>query len=272
MLNLLIEILKIILLGIVEGITEWLPISSTGHMILVEEFIKLTQSATFIKTFFILVQLGAILAVIVSFSHKLNPYDFQKKRLKHATIGLWLKVGVASLPAAILGLMFSDKIDQLFFNPVTVAVMLIAYGVGFILIERHPKPSTTNRLSQISYLQALAIGGFQVLALIPGTSRSGATILGGLILKIRRSIITEFSFFMAIPVMFGASLLKIIKTGFKFSLTEWGLLIVGMITAFVISWLAIRFLVGYIKKHDFQFFGWYRVILGALVLIYFAIR
>lgn len=263
------EIFKIILLGIVEGITEWLPISSTGHMILVEEFIKLTSSETFVKTFFILVQLGAILAVLVMFFDKLNPYDFKQKQLKKPTLNLWSKVLVASIPAAILGLMFDDKIDELFFNPITVATMLIIYGVGFILIERRKQAATINDLKQITYKQALAIGGFQVLALIPGTSRSGATILGGLLLKISRSIIAEFSFFMAIPVMFGASALKLIKNGLAFSLAEWSLLLIGAITAFIVSWLAIKFLVNYVKKHDFQVFGWYRIVLGVLVLAFF---
>jgi undecaprenyl-diphosphatase uppP len=268
----LIELVKIILLGVVEGITEWLPISSTGHMILVENFIKLSQSEAFRSVFLIIVQLGAILAVLTIYFHKLMPYDFRSKRLKPMTLNLWGKVLVASIPAAIIGLALDDVIDKYLLNPVTVAVMLIVYGIGFIAVERTKKPATINQLGQLSYKQALQIGAFQVLALIPGTSRSGATILGGLLMKIKRSVIAEFSFFMAIPVMFGASLLKLIKVGLKFTAPEWFLLVLGTITAYLVSFFAIKFLVSYIKKHDFQVFGWYRIALGAIVLLWFWLK
>lgn len=268
----LIELVKIILLGVVEGITEWLPISSTGHMILVENFIKLSQSEAFRSVFLIIVQLGAILAVLTIYFHKLMPYDFRSKRLKPMTLNLWGKVLVASIPAAIIGLALDDVIDKYLLNPVTVAVMLIVYGIGFIAVERTKKPATINQLGQLSYKQALQIGAFQVLALIPGTSRSGATILGGLLMKIKRSVIAEFSFFMAIPVMFGASLLKLIKVGLKFTASEWFLLVLGTITAYLVSFFAIKFLVSYIKKHDFQVFGWYRIALGMVVLLWFWLK
>lgn len=268
----LIELIKIIVLGVVEGITEWLPISSTGHMILVENFIKLSQSEAFRSVFLIIVQLGAILAVLTIYFHKLMPYDFRSKRIKPMTLNLWGKVLVASIPAAVIGLAFDDVIDKYLLNPVTVAVMLIVYGIGFIAVERTKKPATTNQLGQLSYKQALQIGAFQVLALIPGTSRSGATILGGLLMKIKRSVIAEFSFFMAIPVMFGASLLKLIKVGLKFTASEWFLLVLGTITAYLVSFFAIKFLVSYIKKHDFQVFGWYRIALGVIVLLWFWLK
>ncbi len=268
----LIELIKIIVLGVVEGITEWLPISSTGHMILVENFIKLSQSEAFRSVFLIIVQLGAILAVLTIYFHKLMPYDFRSKRIKPMTLNLWGKVLVASIPAAIIGLAFDDVIDKYLLNPVTVAVMLIVYGIGFIAVERTKKPATINQLGQLSYKQALQIGAFQVLALIPGTSRSGATILGGLLMKIKRSVIAEFSFFMAIPVMFGASLLKLIKVGLKFTASEWLLLALGTITAYLVSFFAIKFLISYIKKHDFQVFGWYRIALGAIVLLWFWLK
>lgn len=268
----LIELIKIIILGVVEGITEWLPISSTGHMILVENFIKLSQSEAFRSVFLIIVQFGAILAVLTIYFHKLMPYDFRSKRIKPMTLNLWGKVLVASIPAAIIGLAFDDVIDKYLLNPVTVAVMLIVYGIGFIAVERTKKPATINQLGQLSYKQALQIGAFQVLALIPGTSRSGATILGGLLMKIKRSVIAEFSFFMAIPVMFGASLLKLIKVGLKFTAPEWFLLVLGTITAYLVSFFAIKFLVSYIKKHDFQVFGWYRIALGAIVLLWFWLK
>jgi len=268
----LIELIKVIILGVVEGITEWLPISSTGHMILVENFIKLSQSEAFRSVFLIIVQLGAILAVLTIYFHKLMPYDFRSKRLKPMTLNLWGKVLVASIPAAVIGLAFDDVIDKYLLNPVTVAIMLIVYGIGFIVVERTKKPATINQLGQLSYKQALQIGAFQVLALIPGTSRSGATILGGLLMKIKRSVIAEFSFFMAIPVMFGASLLKLIKVGLKFTAPEWFLLVLGTITAYLVSFFAIKFLVSYIKKHDFQVFGWYRIALGAIVLLWFWLK
>lgn len=268
----MLELLKIIVLSIVEGITEWLPVSSTGHLILFEELLKLNQSEAFKTTFLILVQLGAILAVVILYFNKLNPYNFKKRQLKSSTLNLWGKVLVASIPAAVIGLAFDDIIEKCLLNPTVVAIMLILYGVGFILVERRKRPATINQLNQLTYKQALLIGSFQVLALVPGTSRSGATILGGLLLKIRRSIIAEFSFFMAIPVMFGASFLKLIKTGLSFNLIEWLLLVAGMISAFLVSWFAIKFLMNYIKKHDFQVFGRYRIVLGLLVLVWFFLK
>lgn len=270
----LLELLKAAILGIIEGITEWLPISSTGHMILADEFIKLNTSQAFKDMFLVVIQLGAILAVVVLYFHKLNPFSPKKSQQeKRDTFTLWGKVIVSCLPAAVIGLLFDDLIESTFFNYVTVAVMLILYGVLFILVEnwnkrRKPKVET---LSDLSYRTAFCIGLFQVLALIPGTSRSGATILGGILLGASRTVSAEFTFFLAIPVMFGASLLKMLKFGFTYSGMEIAILLTGMIVAFVVSILAIKFLMGYIKKHDFKAFGYYRIILGALVLLYFLV-
>ena len=267
-----IEWLKVLLLGIVEGITEWLPISSTGHMILVNEFIHLNVSDAFMEMFLVVIQLGAILAVVVLYFGKLWPFTTPSKGwIKKDTWSLWFKVLVAVLPAAIIGLPFDDKIDKLFYNYQTVAFTLILYGVLFIIIENYNKgrKPRVKSFKQLSYPMAVFIGVFQVLALIPGTSRSGATILGATLLGTSRYIAAEFSFFLAIPVMFGASLLKLVKFGFHFTGTEAAILIVGMVTAFVVSVLAIKFLMGYIKKNDFKAFGYYRIILGALVIIYF---
>lgn len=266
-----IEIIKIIILGIVEGITEWLPISSTGHMILIENFIKLNQSEAFRNTFLIIVQLGAILAVLTLYFNKLNPYDFKTKQLKQPILKLWSKVLVASIPAGIVGLAFDELIDSYLFSPIVVSIMLVVYGLAFIVIERRKKPALIHDFDQLSYKQALQIGMFQMLAMIPGTSRSGATILGGLLMKIKRSVIAEFSFFMAIPVMFGASLLKLIKVGLYFNPSEWALLIIGTVTAYAVSFFAIKFFIGYIKKHDFRVFGLYRIVLGLVVLLWFAL-
>ena len=270
----LFELLKAAILGIIEGITEWLPISSTGHMILADEFIKLNTSQAFKDMFLVVIQLGAILAVVVLYFHKLNPFSPKKSQQeKRDTFTLWGKVIVSCLPAAVIGLLLDDLIESTFFNYVTVAVMLILYGVLFILVEnwnkrRKPKVET---LSDLSYRTAFCIGLFQVLALIPGTSRSGATILGGILLGASRTVSAEFTFFLAIPVMFGASLLKMLKFGFTYSGMEIAILLTGMIVAFVVSILAIKFLMGYIKKHDFKAFGYYRIILGALVLLYFLV-
>ena len=267
-----IEWLKVLLLGIVEGITEWLPISSTGHMILVNEFIHLNVSDAFMEMFLVVIQLGAILAVVVLYFGKLWPFTMPSKGwIKKDTWSLWFKVLVAVLPAAIIGLPFDDKIDKLFYNYQTVAFTLILYGVLFIIIENYNKgrKPRVKSFQQLSYPMAVFIGVFQVLALIPGTSRSGATILGATLLGTSRYIAAEFSFFLAIPVMFGASLLKLIKFGFHFTGTEAAILIVGMVTAFVVSVLAIKFLMGYIKKNDFKAFGYYRIVLGALVIVYF---
>ncbi|HAZ90734.1 MAG TPA: undecaprenyl-diphosphatase [Eubacterium sp.] len=265
-----IEILKVILIGIVEGITEWLPISSTGHMILLNEFIKLDVSEDFWEMFEVVIQLGAIMAVVVLYFEKLNPFSKKKdKSKKKETMQIWYKVIVACLPAAVIGLLLDDWIDEHFYNYVVVAIMLIVYGVLFIIMEnynkrRKPKMKT---LAQLDYKTAALIGVFQILALIPGTSRSGATILGAILLGTSRSLAAEFTFFLGIPVMFGASLLKIVKHGLAFSAAEIGILILGMVVAFVVSVFAIRFLVGYIKKHDFKFFGIYRIVLGIAVLV-----
>lgn len=267
-----IEYLKVIFLGIVEGITEWLPVSSTGHMILVDEFIKLNMSASFMEMFFVVIQLGAILAVIFMFWNKIFPFEFKNGfKVKTDTMNLWFKIIVACLPAAVIGLAFDDWLDEHFYNYQTVALMLIIYGVLFILIEnrnKNRKPVVTD-LSQITYKFALLVGVFQLLALIPGTSRSGATILGAILIGASRYVASEFTFFLAIPVMFGASLLKLLKFGFVFTGAEVITLLLGSFVAFVVSILAIKFLMGYIKKHDFKVFGWYRIILGIIVLAYF---
>lgn len=268
----MLEILKVIFLGIVEGITEWLPISSTGHMILVEEFIQLNVSAEFMEMFRVVIQLGAILAVVVLYFPKLWPFCSPRNGwIKKDTWALWFRVLAAVLPAAVIGIPFDDTLDALFYNYQTVAVTLIVYGVLFILVENYNrrKNPRVKSLGDITYPLAFAIGIFQILALIPGTSRSGATILGAILLGTSRGVAAEFSFFLGIPVMFGASLLKIIKFGFGFTTAELSLLIVGMATAFLVSILAIKFLMGYIKKNDFKPFGYYRIILGILVLLYF---
>lgn len=273
----LIEYIKVIILGIVEGITEWLPISSTGHLILVDEFMKLNMSDAFKEMFDVLVQLGAIMAVVVIYFGKLLPLDFAKKSDSAAKklswnkdkLILWGKILIASLPAAIIGLPFDDKIDELFYNAPTVAVMLIVYGIAFIIVEKlhKGKEFKIKDISEISFKTAALIGVFQVLALIPGTSRSGATIVGAMIIGVGRTAAAEFTFYLAIPVMFGASLLKLLKFGFAFTAAEAVALILGMVVAFVVSIIAIKFLMSYIKKHDFTVFGWYRIVLGILVLI-----
>lgn len=269
----LLEILKVIFLGIVEGITEWLPISSTGHMILVDEFIKLDVTPEFLEMFLVVIQLGAILAVIFLFWGKLFPFQFHKKPIiKMDIMTLWFKIVVAVLPAAVIGILFDDFLNDTFYNPVTVSITLIVYGVLFIVIENRNKRTRPRitKLSEVTYQTAVMIGIFQILALIPGTSRSGATILGAILIGTSRFVAAEFTFFLAIPVMVGASLLKIYKFGFDFSGNEILTLILGMLTAFVVSILAIKFLMGYIKKHDFKAFGIYRIVLGIIVLIYFA--
>lgn len=270
----IILLLKTVLLGIVEGITEWLPISSTGHLILADEFIKLNMTADFKEMFDVVIQLGAIMAVVVLYFHKLNPFSPKKNHdEKMDTIILWTKVILAVFPAAIIGILFDDWLNDHFYNPPVVAAMLIIYGVLFIIIENRNKRSRrrpTNDLSRLSYGMALGIGVFQILALIPGTSRSGATILGGILLGCSRTVAAEFSFFLGIPVMFGASLLKIVKFGLAFTSTQLIVLIVGMVVSFLVSIGAIKFLLGYIKKNDFKAFGVYRIILGLLVIVYFA--
>lgn len=271
----MLEILKVILLGIVEGITEWLPISSTGHLILVDEFVKLNASDAFKEMFNVVIQLGAIMAVVVLYFHKLNPFSPKKtKEQKVQTMDLWFKVVVACIPAAVLGILFDDWMEEHFHNYIVVSIMLIVYGVLFIVIEnwnKKNKPSVTA-LSNLTYKTALLIGVFQVLSLVPGTSRSGATIIGALLLGVSRYVAAEFTFFLAIPVMFGASGIKLLKffmEGAGMTGMEIAMLAVGCVVAFVVSIIAIKFLMGYIKKNDFKVFGWYRIILGVLVLGYF---
>ena len=267
-----IEIIKIIILGIVEGITEWLPISSTGHMILVDEFIQMGFSKDFKDMFLVVIQLGAIMAVVVLYFQKLNPFSGKKsKKEKMETMEIWFKVVVGVIPAGILGLLFDDWLNEHLYNYITVAITLIIYGVLFIIVENRKKDKEPriSTFKELSYSTALLIGMFQVLSLIPGTSRSGATILGAIILGGSRFIATEFSFFLSIPVMFGASAFKLFKFGFSFEVEELIALFVGMVVAFVVSIVAIRFLLGYIKKNDFKVFGWYRIILGVIVIAYF---
>lgn len=274
----MIEILKSILYGIVEGITEWLPISSTGHMILLEEIMPMNVSESFWSMFLVVIQLGAILAVVVLYWNKIFPFK-KNKEGKYTSVKsiriLWSKILVATIPAAIIGLALDDWIDAHLYNGFVVAVMLILVGVAFIYIENRNKDMrpSVNSLSALSYKDALIIGLFQVVAaVLPGTSRSGATIIGGLMIGVSRAVAAEFTFFLAIPVMFGASLLKLVKFGFAFSVLEFFILVIGMVVAFVVSIFVIRFLMSYIKKHDFKVFGWYRIVLGAFVLIFFAIR
>lgn len=270
-----LELLKVIILGIIEGITEWLPISSTGHMILADEFIKLNVSPEFMEMFLVVIQLGAIMAVVVLYFGKLFPFSTEKGEfIKKETMTLWFKIVVACLPAAVIGILFDDKIDELFYNYKTVAVTLIVYGILFIVIENRNirRLTKVNSLEELSYKIALYIGIFQLLALIPGTSRSGATILGGILVGTTRTVAAEFTFFLAIPVMFGASLLKILKFGLVFTSNELIILITGMVVAFVVSIISIKFLMGYIKKHDFRVFGWYRIVLGVIVIAYFMMK
>ncbi len=271
-----IEILKAIVLGVVEGITEWLPISSTGHMILVDEFLKLNVTAEFKEMFLVVIQLGAILAVLVLYWPKLWPFGLQGKKIvpKKDIWSMWFKVIVSCLPAAVVGLLFDDVLNEWFYNWQTVAIMLIIFGIAFIIIENFNKnkESKTNSIAELSYKSALIIGMFQLIAAVfPGTSRSGATIVGAILIGVSRTVAAEYTFFLAIPVMFGASALKLVKFGFNFTGEELLILAVGLIVAFVVSILAIKFLMGYIKKHDFKAFGWYRIILGAVVIAYFLI-
>ena len=273
------DILKAILFGIVEGITEWLPISSTGHMILVEEFVKMHVSEEFWSLFLLVIQLGAIMAVVILFWNKIWPFGRKKKNcrfyVKTDIIMLWLKILAACIPAAIVGVLFDDKLDELFYHPWCVAIALIVFGIAFIIIENRNKniaPKITA-LKEITFQTAALIGIFQLIAAVfPGTSRSGATIVGALLIGVSRTVAAEFTFFLAIPVMFGASLLKVLKFGLAFTGTELVLLAVGMVVAFLVSMLVIRFLMGYIRKHDFKAFGYYRIALGAVVLLYFALK
>lgn len=270
----IIEIMKAILIGIIQGITEWLPISSTGHMILFNEFVKLNVSKTFLDMFLVVIQLGSILAVVFLYFNKLNPFALNKTATERSeTFDIWWKVIIGCIPAAVIGFLFDDTIHKYLYNPITVAVMLILYGVLFIVIENMNKPATIKDFDDLTYKTALLIGIFQVLALIPGTSRSGATILGAVILGASRFVAAEYSFFLAIPVMVGASAYETIKyvhkCGVNFTADEIGIMVAGFATAFVVSIVAIKFLMGYIRNHDFKVFGYYRIILGIIVLIYF---
>ena len=273
----MVEILKAILFGIVEGITEWLPISSTGHMILLDEFVTLDVSPEFWDVFLVVIQLGAIFAVVILFWNKIFPFDFSTKGRKKGVIRkdifqMWFKVIAACVPAMIYGILLDDLISPYLYNATVVAVMLILFGVAFIVIEnwnRGRKPRVKS-ITALTYRDALLIGLFQLIAaILPGTSRSGATIVGALLIGVSRTVSAEFTFFLAIPVMFGASLLKLVRAGFAFTGSEVLLLVVGMVSAFVVSMLVISFLMGYIRKHDFKVFGWYRIVLGILVLFYF---
>lgn len=276
-----IEVLKAILFGIVEGITEWLPISSTGHMILVDQFVHLNVSDEFYKMFEVVIQLGAIMAVVLLFWNKLWPFCMKKARdsskkilsFKEGALEMWIKIVIACIPAAIVGLLFDDKIDALFYHPIPVAIALIVVGALFILVERYKKDSKPIMCSigDLTYKAVIIIGLFQVLtAVFPGTSRSGATIIGALLIGVSRATAAEFTFFLAVPVMFGASLLKAVKyvaAGVTITSAEIAILIIGTLVAFIVSIFVIKFLMEYIKKHDFQFFGWYRILLGILVLL-----
>lgn len=277
----MIEILKAIIYGIVEGITEWLPVSSTGHLILVEQLIPFEGvSENFFDMFDVVIQFGAILAIVVLYWNKIWPFALTKKErngqtgiasyFKKDIWVLWFKILVSTIPAAVIGLLFDDLFNELFYNPTCVAVALIVFGIAFIVIERWHKGKKfkINSLSEITYNTALLIGFFQVIAAIfPGTSRSGATIVGALLIGVSRTVAAEYTFFLAIPVMFGASLLKLVKFGFSFTTLEIGILLTGTLVSFVVSLLAVRFLMAYVKKHDFQVFGWYRIVLGAIVLV-----
>ena len=280
------EMIKTIILGIVEGITEWLPISSTGHLILVEEFLKLDKSEDFKEMFDVVIQFGAILAVVVIFWKKLWPFGKKDnahplnktpfgKMIKTDIFEMWFKVLVACVPAAVIGLLLDDWIDEHFYNPWTVAIALIVFGVAFIIVEnwnKNKKPKV-NTISELSLKAAFIIGIFQLIAaLFPGTSRSGATIVGALLIGVSRTVAAEFTFYLAIPVMFGASLLKLVKFGFDFTGSELAVLFIGCVVAFAVSIFVIKFLMDYINKHDFKVFGWYRIVLGILVIAYFGIK
>lgn len=274
-----IECLKALLFGIVEGITEWLPISSTGHLILLEEYISFNGVREgFWSVFEVVIQLGAILAVLVLFWNRVWPFSRKGEVLgiiKREQLQLWIKILISCVPAAVVGLLFDDQINDLFYNSVTVAIMLIVVGVAFILVEQHNKhtQAKVTSLSGITYSLAFAIGMFQLIAAVfPGTSRSGATILGALLLGIGRKAAAEYTFVLGIPVMFGASLLRVAKFGLSFTALEYLILLVGMVVAFVVSLICIRFLMDYIKKHDFKIFGWYRIALGIVVLTVFLLQ
>lgn len=274
-----IEIIKAIILGIVEGLTEWLPVSSTGHLLLFDQFLKLDMSQDFIDMFIVVIQLGAIFAVVVLFWNKIIPFGANKTPLeKQQSWSLWGKIVVAGLPAAIIGLPLNDKIESLFYHnavssAITIAATLIFYGILFIIIENRSKNQLAKirTLPQLTYKMALFIGLFQLLSLIPGTSRSGATIIGAMLIGASRTAAAEFTFVLSIPIMFGASFIKLLKFGLHFTGMEMAVLLTGAIVAFIVSMLSIRFLMNYVKKNDFKVFGWYRIVLGIVVLAYFLI-
>ena len=277
MMDHVIELIKVIFLGIVEGITEWLPISSTGYMLLVDEFIQMNITQEFKDMFLVVIQLGAILAVVILFWEKMWP--FQRKTatqpaVRWDTIQMWLKVVVACIPGAVVTILFDDYIEAHLHTPVVIAAALIVYGIAFILIENWNKKRTpkVNTLGEITYRTAFLIGLFQVLSIIPGTSRSGSTIIGALLIGVSRVAAAEFTFFLAVPVMFGLSFVKLLQFGFTFTSAEIWTLVVGCLVAFLVSVVVIKFLMGYVKKHDFKVFGWYRIVLGAVVLLYFTLR
>lgn len=268
----LINLIQVVILGLVEGITEWLPISSTGHMILINEFMGIKKGDFFDSQIFLyVIQLGAILAIATIYFNKLNPFAPSKTtQEKKDTWQMWFKVIVACVPAAVLGLLFNDAMDAIS-TPVVVSVMLIIYGIAFIAIEKRNKAAGISTMNEMTYKTALLIGLFQVLSIIPGTSRSGATILGAILIGCSRPLAAEFSFFLAIPIMFGVSFLKIVTNDYIMTSNEWILLIVAMVVAYVVSLIAVKFLVNYVRRHDFKVFGWYRIVLGVLVLAYFYI-
>lgn len=266
-----IDIIKSVILGIVEGITEWLPISSTGHMILVNELMNVGDGFFNSQIYLYVIQLGAILAIATLYFNKLNPFSASKtKQEKNDTWQMWFKVIVACVPAAVIGLLFNDAMDKISV-PIVVSAMLIIYGIAFLFIERGNKTAKIESMNDMTYKTALLIGLFQVLSIVPGTSRSGATILGAMIIGCSRGLAAEFSFFLAIPVMFGVSFLKIVTNDYVMTGNEWTLLIIGMAVAYLVSLAAVKFLVNYVRKHDFKVFGWYRIILGILVIAYFTL-
>ena len=268
----MIELLKAVLFGIVEGITEWLPVSSTGHMIILDEFIRLDCTPEFLEMFLVVIQLGAIMAVVILFWNKIVPFQFRDRSrpvVETDKIMLWLKIVIACIPAAIVGILFDDVFEALFYHAIPVALALIVFGVAFIAVERRNKgrKPKIRKLNDITFQTAFLIGVFQLIAAVfPGTSRSGATIVGALLIGVSRSVAAEFTFFLAIPVMFGASLLKLVKFGFSFTTMEAGVLVIGMLVSFFVSVFVIRFLMDYIQRHDFQIFGCYRIVLGAVVI------
>ena len=271
----MLDILKAIIFGIVEGITEWLPISSTGHLILMEELLKMSQGDEFFEMFQVVIQLGAILAVIVIYFHKLNPFSPKKtQKQKMLTWQIWIKVVIGCVPAGVIGLLFNKQIDKLLYHWYVVAIMLIVYGILFIIVENYQKDKThqVTKFSQLTIPMILIIGVFQMLALIPGTSRSGATIVGALMIGVSRSLAAEYTFFLAIPVMFGASFVKLLDFGFNFTAMQVVVLLVGMIVSFAVSIVAIKFLMSYIRKNDFKVFGYYRIVLGVIVFLFFGIQ